>query len=67
MSIAESAPFVSDTDCLNATQPTIPKRAKIQRWRREVFGTEIEVAVGGESHNDTSIRKTSLSCFLFLI
>jgi hypothetical protein len=39
--IVASAPFLSDTDCWNASQPTIPKRANNQEWRREGFGTEI--------------------------
>ena len=43
VSMAESAPFLSDTDCLNASQPTIRERAKSQDWRREGLGPEIEV------------------------
>ena len=41
VSIVASTPFLSDTDCWNASQPTIPKRAKSQEWRREGLGTEI--------------------------
>jgi len=44
--MAESVPFLSDTDYLNASKPTIPKRAISQEWRREGLGPVIEVGAG---------------------
>jgi len=48
--MAESAPFLPDTDCMNASPPTIPKRASSQEWRRECLGPEIKVRAGREPH-----------------
>jgi hypothetical protein len=41
--IVASAPFLSDTDCWNASQPTIPLRARNQVLRRESLGHRIKI------------------------
>ena len=46
----ERAPFLSDTDCLNSSQPAIRNRATSQVWRRKGFGPEIEIGVCWEPH-----------------
>jgi hypothetical protein len=51
VSMAETAPFLSDTDCLNASQTIIPKWARSHGWRRKVFGPEIEIRAGWETHH----------------
>jgi hypothetical protein len=47
VSMAESAPSHSDTETLNASQPTRPKRPKKLRVEREM-GVEPEIEVGAE-------------------
>jgi len=46
--MAESAYSLADTDCMNASQPTIPKWPKNQDWIGDSLGPEIEVGAGLE-------------------
>ena len=46
VSIVASTPFLFDTDCWNASQSTIPKRARKQALRRESLGHRIKLGAG---------------------
>ena len=46
VSVVASAPFLSDTDCWNASQPNISMRARKQEWRRESLGHKIKLGAG---------------------
>jgi hypothetical protein len=46
VSMAESAPSLSDAQSLNASQLTSPWRPKSQRRGEECLGLEIEVGAG---------------------
>jgi len=46
MFMADSAPSLADTDYLNASKPTSPKRPKILMWTEKSLGPEIRVRTG---------------------
>ena len=50
VSVVASAPFLSDTDCWNASQPNIPMRARKQVWRIEGLGHKIKLGSGWQPH-----------------